>query len=226
MVVAISCQKHSTPLTVEPSSISVYSGGTKQLLSHPAEGVTYSSADKYYAEVDENGLVTGNKVGNTNIIASSGNGTVTIPVTIMSQYSLYPELDPIVNSSKATMTNILGTDFTESTSDKGETVYTYKNYNTFTSGIVAIFVNGVCDNIGVLISTSHLTKFVSHLKERYIIAGMQNDCYFFLNHDKNVVITMALYNSRYMIALYTPYKGTRTGEKDILETYQNLKFQE
>ena len=84
-IVAIACQKQSTALTVEPSEVLLYSGDTKQLTAEPAEGVTYSSKDEFYAEVDASGLVTGNKVGETDIVASSSNGAATIPVTIMPQ---------------------------------------------------------------------------------------------------------------------------------------------
>ncbi len=69
-IVAIACQKQSTALTVEPSEVLLYSGGTTQLTAEPAEGVTYSSKDEFYAEVDASGLVTGNKVGETDIVAS------------------------------------------------------------------------------------------------------------------------------------------------------------
>ena len=46
-IVAIACQKQSTALTVEPSEVLLYSGGTKQLTAEPAEGVTYSSKDEF-----------------------------------------------------------------------------------------------------------------------------------------------------------------------------------
>ncbi len=226
-IVAIACQKQSTALTVEPSEVLLYSGGTKQLTAEPAEGVTYSSKDEFYAEVDASGLVTGNKVGETDIVASSSNGAATIPVTIMPQYSLYPELDPIVNASKSAMIEILGSGYTESTSDKGETLYAYKNYNTYAEVIFAIFSNDVCKSIGVLVSTSYLTKFTSYLKERYAVAGMQNDYYFLLNHDKDIVISLGLYNVSYLLAVYIPYTGTKSAENEtagILERYRNLKF--
>lgn len=196
-----SCQK-STPLTVDPSEIVLYSEGTKQITANPSDGVTFTSEDEFYAKVDANGLVTANRVGKTNIRVSSDNGTATIPVTVMSKYSLYPELEPIVNSPVSTMTKILGSNYQQGTSSKGETTYTYANYNSYTTGIVATFSNGVCSYIGVVIPTSNLTMFVDYLLERYAVAGMQNDYYFFLDHDKKVVITMTLYNLNYMMALY------------------------
>ncbi len=224
-ITAIACQKKSTPLTVDPSSIIVYSGGKQQLTANPAEGVTYTSKDEFYAEVDANGLVTGNKVGGTEIVASSDNGTVTIPVTVMPEYSLYPDLTPLINSSLSAMTDLLGSNYQTGTSKTGETTYMYMNYNTYTAAIMASVSNGICTQLCTVISTSYLTKFTNYLLERYAVAGMQNDYYLFLNHDKNVLITMGLYNTKYMMAVYSAYTGTKSDEIDInaiLERYRDL----
>lgn len=221
-----SCQK-STPLTVDPSEIVLYSEGTKQITANPSDGVTFTSEDEFYATVDANGLVTANKVGNTNIKVTSSNGMATIPVTVMSKYSLYPELEPIVNAPVSTMTKILGSNYQQGTSSKGETTYTYANFNSYTTGIIATFSNGVCSNIGVVIPTSNMTMFVNYLKERYTVAGMQNDYYFFLDHDKKVVITMTLYNLSYMMAIYMPYTSSKSGEfnfEEIAEQYRQINF--
>lgn len=226
-IVAIACQKQSksTPLTVEPSSVVLYSDGKQQLTANPTEGVTYASQDEYYAEVDANGLVTGNKVGKTEIVTSSSNGTVRIPVTVMPAYSLYPDLTPLINSSESAMTDLLGSYSEKSTSEKGETTYLYRDYNTYTAGIMVSFSNGICTGLCTIISTSHLKKFTNYLIERYTVAGMQNDYYFFLNHNKTVVISMTLYNYKYMMAVYIPNTGTKSEQIDansILESCKGL----
>ena len=212
---AIACQKKSTPLTVEPSSVILYADGKKQLTANPAEGVTYTSRDDFYAEVAADGLVTANKVGETEIVASSSNGTVRIPVKVMPAYTLYPELTPLINAPLSAMTSLLGANYETSTSKNGETIYMYMDYNTYTAGIMAYFANGTCTGLCSIISTSYLTKFTNYLLERYAVAGMQNDYYFFLNHNKTVVITMTLYNSKYMMAAYLPYTGTKSDQIDV-----------
>ncbi len=222
---AIACQKKSTPLTVEPSAVVLYSEGKEQLTANPAEGVTYTSKDDFYAEVDANGLVTANKVGATEIVASSSNGTVRIPVGVLPAYVLYPELTQLVNSSLSAMTNLLGTNYERSTSEKGEPIYLYRDYNVYTAGIIASFSNGTCTGLCSIISTSYLTQFTKYLLERYTVAGKQNDYYFFLNHDKTVVIGMTLYNIKYMMAIYAPYTGTKSDQIDmdsIVERFRSL----
>ena len=220
---AVACQKQSTPLTIEPSSVVLYSDGTRQLAANPAEGVTYASNDEFYASVDENGLVTGNKVGETEIVASSSNGTVTIPVTVVSQYSLYPDLTSLINSPLSSMTDMLGAGYQTSTSETGETVYTYLDYNEYTAAILVCFDGGSCSKVFTMISTSYMSKFTSYLIERYAVAGMQNDYYYFLNHDKNVVITMTLYNPKYMATLYMPYTGTKSCEVDVNDILERIQ---
>lgn len=227
VVAMASCQK-STPLTVSPDSITVYSEGTAQLSATPADGVTYSVKDDFYAKVDANGLVTGKKVGKTEVTVSSGNGLVNVPVTVLSKYTLYPELESLIGASTSKVTSVLGSNYKESTNSKGQKTYTYTNYNTFTFGIVVTFNGSTCSDIGVVISTTYLTQFVNYLKERYTVAGMQNDYYFFLDHDEKVVITMTLYNVNYMMAIYMPYTSSKAGEMDfseIEETYRNLAIE-
>lgn len=56
---------------------------------------------------------------------------------------------------------------------------------------------------------------------------MQNDYYFFLDHDKKVVITMTLYNLSYMMAIYMPYTSSKSGEinfEEIAEQYRQMNF--
>lgn len=222
----VSCQK-STPLTVTPDSITVYSEGTAQISANPADGVTYTVKDGFYAEVDANGLLTGKKVGKTEVTVSSSNGLVNVPVTVLSKYTLYPELESLIGASSSKVTSVLGTGYTESTNSKGQKTYTYTEYNNYTFGIVVTFNGSTCSDIGVVISTKYLTQFVNYLKERYNVAGMQNDYYFFLDHDQKVVITMTLYNASYMMAIYMPYSGTKAGNIDfseIEETYRKLEI--
>lgn len=210
----VSCQK-STPLTVTPTSMTLYAEGTEQITATPAEGVTYTSSDEFYATVSETGLVTANKVGQTDIRVSSDNGMATIPVLVLPKYDLYPNLESLINAPVSRMEEVLGRDYTRDTSSSGETMYTYAYYNTYTTGILCSFENGVCTSIGVVVQTSHLTKFVNYLAERYSVAGMLNDYYFFLDHDRKVVVTMTLYNSSYMMAVYMPHDGTKSSGHDF-----------
>lgn len=74
MPILIGCQKEAANLTVSPSEITLYAEGTKAITTN-ASNATFTSEDDYYAEVDESGLVTANKVGNTKITVSGNIST-------------------------------------------------------------------------------------------------------------------------------------------------------
>lgn len=222
-IVMVSCEKANTKLEVTPGTVSLYANGTKQLTTTPSTGVTFSSEDKFYAEVSSDGLVKANKVGRTNIKVTSKNQTSFVPVTIMPKYTLYPELESIVGAPVSKMTSILGTNYKQGITSSGDISYTYAEYNNYTYGIVCTFKNGVCNNIGTIVSTTYLNQFCDYLIERYTVAGMQNDYYFFLDHDQKTIISMTLYNAYYMMAIYIPYSGSKASEVDYETVVEELR---
>jgi hypothetical protein len=79
----------ATGPTVIPASVSVSNGSSVQLSVDDASGTditasaSYSSADDTTASVNPQGVVTGNKVGTTNVTVTDANGNATkVPVTV------------------------------------------------------------------------------------------------------------------------------------------------
>lgn len=204
-LVSAGCQKEATPLTVSPESVTLYCDGTAQITASPAEGVTYTSDDTFYATVDDTGLITAEKVGQTKIIVSSSNGVKSIPVTVMPQYTLYEDLTPYIGASLNTITAKYGTNYTTATNKDGSVTYTFKDPTSYVAGLGFNMEGGKCASAMVAVSTKYLSMLTKYLLERYSVIGMQNDYYFFLNHDKNVTITYTLYSLDALLVLYTPY---------------------
>ena len=70
------------PVTIDQESISIKEGKTFQITSSMA-GLSYKSASESIATVDNNGLVTGVKVGTTTIaVSKDGYKTIRVPVTV------------------------------------------------------------------------------------------------------------------------------------------------
>ncbi|GEM_PF-2338428 len=204
----LSCSKeNNNKLEVTPDSIILYSEGTAQLSTNVDDAI-FTSVDDFYAKVDESGLVTANKIGETVIKVSSSNGSVNVPVKVLNQYSLYPDVDGLIGKGISDMTNLLGNGYETSTSSSGSIVYAYRNPTRYAAVIAVSMKSGKCESVAVLVSTSYISKLANHIIERYARAGMQNDAYFFLNHDKNVLIGVELYNVSYQIALYVPYTSS------------------
>lgn len=204
--VMVSCDK-STPLTVTPSSITLYVGGTAQLQSEPSDGVRYSTSDDFYASVSPTGLVTANKFGGAVINASLDNISVDIPVVVLCQYSLYPELDKIIGQPESEVIKLLGSAYTQSEMSSGETMYIYKYFNSYTEAIAVSFKNEICSSAAALVSTSYMSQLTQYLKERYSLVAMLNDVYAFFNHDKDVVAALNVPSAYYLQVTYTPYNN-------------------
>ena len=220
----LGCEKVGKKLEVSPSEITIYSEGTAQLTTN-VEDAQFSSKDEFYASVDAAGLVTGKKVGKTEIAVSSTSGSASIPVTVMSQYSLYPDLDGLVGKGLSDITKVMGADCTSSTTSSGGTMYTFKQPTTYATAIGFTLTEGLCSSVIVVVSTSYTSMLTKHLLERYTVAGMQNDYFFFLNHDKSVVIGLTVYSSSLIAVMYTKNTSTKAIKSvdfSAIDNYRSL----
>ncbi|MCQ2253597.1 MAG: Ig-like domain-containing protein [Bacteroidales bacterium] len=73
-------------LTVSPSSVTLYSGDTQQLVAD-GEVDLWETEDRFVVKVDEMGLVTANHVGSANVTASNSDGKSQCQVTVKPKYS-------------------------------------------------------------------------------------------------------------------------------------------
>ncbi len=212
----LACSKEDgKELEVTPDSIALYADGTRQLTTN-VDDATFTSDDDFYAKVDETGLVTANKVGGTMITISSSIGSVKVPVVVLNQYSLYPDVDALIGQGTSEMTNLLGNDYETFNSSDGSVNYGYRNPTKYAELILVSMKSGKCEYVAVLVPTSNTSMLTKHIKERYAFAGMQNDNYFFLNHDENVLIGLTVYSTSYLIVLYIPYtSSSKSAEKRL-----------
>ena len=218
-MVLFACDKVAPKLTVTPSDIVLYSEGSTQITTN-ATDASYLSQDEFYASVEPSGVVTANKVGNTEIIVNSSYGSASIPVTILPKYSLYPDIDGLVGKSLSEVTRVLGSNYEESK----DGMIIYESPTSYCDYIGATFSGGKCENLLAVVSTSHTSMLTKALIERYLVAGMQNDYYFFLNHDKDVLITLTVYTSKYLAVLYmenTSAKSDNNHSMNILKVFED-----
>ncbi len=80
--IAVVLPPEKDPVVVNEESLTIKEGKTAQITSS-MEGLSYKSANTGIATVDENGLVTGVKVGATTIsVSKDGFKTIKVPVTV------------------------------------------------------------------------------------------------------------------------------------------------
>ena len=213
LLVVIGCE--APVLTYDPINISLYTEGTKQITTNAVDA-TFSIKDDYFATVSSTGLVTANKVGKTEVVINSSYGPGSVNVDVIPQYILYPDLDNLIGKGVSDMESVMGTSYKESTTSKGETMYTYENPTSYCKGIGFTFSGSSCKSIAVYVPTNHTTKITKALIERYTVAGVQNDVYLFLNHGENVLIGLTVYNYAYIGVAYVAYSKSTADPCDLL----------
>lgn len=163
-------------LSVTPNSVSMHYDETKQL---KADGATsWSSEDEFVATVDAKGLVTGEHVGKTKIIASSGKSRGICDVEITPEYTLYT--DPILNwgASMSTIKSEVNKELLSS----DEKTLTYK-YTIGSDPCVMgySFENSKLKTVVALFAYSYYLKAGYYLIERFQPVYSENDQYLFID---------------------------------------------
>lgn len=202
------CGKEQEPLTVTPASLSLRYEDKAQLTTN-AGSPTYRTEDEFYATVDAVGLVTAGKVGKTKVVVSAENGVVEVPVTVIPSYDLYPDLDVFIGATPSQVSSKFGTGYTENTGSDGGVTWNYIGYNKYSS-IGFHFIGGKVAQVIAAVPTTYAGMLADHLKERYSVAGMLNDYFFLLNHDRSVIVTLTVYSLKQLAVLYDTYDATRS----------------
>lgn len=197
IVLLCGCEKMNQ-LIVTPEEIVLFTEDTEQISTN-TESAIYSSKDDFYASVDQSGLVTANKVGTTSVILTGGDKSITIPIKVMSKYSLYPNLDEIIGKTESDVRAKVSSSYTI---DDG--MWLYKDITQYAS-VGITYENGKVKNAVAFVPTSYTLMLTDALIERYSVAGMQNDYFYFLNHNRDVVITLIVYTYDYLAVVYTAY---------------------
>lgn len=191
------CEK--TPqkqLEVSPDIIKISAiGGIAQITTNVDDAI-FISEDEFYATVDNQGLVSANKAGQTNIRINSSCGNVSVPVEVIPVYYYYPDLDGLVGKGLSAITGVMGNGYTTS-----GTQITYIKPNGYVDGMTFTVENGKCTLIVLAFGNILKDAITTHLTERYA-SGVWEGKKVFMNHDKNVAILLAPYSSQYFSVSY------------------------
>lgn len=206
-----SCSKDSSqqPLSVTPAAIQVYSSKTEKIETNKADGVQFASSDTFYASVDANGIVTGRRKGEAEIRVSYGSETKSVPVTVLSRYTLYPDLESYIGETTDKVVSDFGEGFKWTrVAEKGEYIWSYENYTQYVQSIGFVTdysASNMVKSIMVAVPALFLSELTDYLNERYEFVYMQNDQYLFLNHDKTVAVVYQVYSISTLMVTYMAY---------------------
>lgn len=198
----------NTPLSVNPTSISLYVDGTQQLTVNKAKNISYTPTDYWYVDVSTNRLVTAKKKGNTNIKVSDGDHIVYVNVEIKSAYDLYPEMDLYIGKKFDSFNGIFG-DYDETTSTEQYDTYWFEHRSKYDISFGFVFKKGdalgTIQAVSVYIPVTYEHQLETYLWDRYFCKEALNDVYYFYNHSKNVAIKLEYDNNQRLFnILYYP----------------------
>ncbi len=166
--------------------------------------ITYSVENEYHAEVSESGLVKAGYVGETNIILENAEDRKIIKLIVEPRYHLYPEPNVYFGESRSSIISKFGWDFVETESTIG-----YENYSTCAPIIMFTFDDfDKLTGYAIMVNTGYSSTLADFLMERYLVAGIDNDVYYFINGlsiaSATTAIMLELYNVSYWMVLYVP----------------------
>ena len=189
----------TTPLSVSPTSLTLYVGDTYQLTVNKTKNITYSPIDSWYATVENSGLVTAKKTGKTRIKVSDGNSTIYVSVDVKSTYQLYPDMDYYIGKKFDVFDGAFGNyDNTSSTDDY--ITYWYDHRTKYDISFGFIFKKGdafgTIQAVSIYIPVTYEKQMQTYLWDRYFCPEVLNDVYYLYNHDNDVGLKLEYESSQ------------------------------
>lgn len=205
-----SCTEKDISLTLDTESVNMEFKNYYQLTANVTNAIYYSE-DEYHATVDENGLITANRIGSTNIVVSSKKGSAKVKVIVRPSYNLYPEPCMDWTKTKSQIISQYGTPSSETSSG-----ISYLTNNKIYPLIIYEFdENNLLKESSVTVSESYGSTLAKFLEERYAYSGLFSQTYIFYNEIKKESISMSVLLSKvsgYKLYLvrYVPYSATKS----------------
>lgn len=175
------------PLEVSPSEIVLCVGQQQQITTNTQ--ATFIPEEIFFADVNKTGLVTANKVGITNITVATRHEEIVIPVVVVPQFTLIPELDLYIGKSKTEAIYDFGIKYTQSPGG----VLWYNNYNAYCSFALSV-TNNIVESCLAIVPNEHATMLTSFLEERFEYLGRENEFFYFTNYEQDLDIVMSTYD--------------------------------
>ena len=210
--------------TVDKQSITLTHDATETVIA--SANATWTSDNEFVATVGNNGVITGNHVGEATITATSGGQSKTVKVTVKPKYNTITE--PVIDfglSKSEIKSKISGTPDTEED-------YTL-NYKISKSELLMYMFDestgklessawGSIDALSIVPS-----ELVGFLTERYQPITSKDNYYFFANSNKletaTMVVTFTIIKGNLLI-MYTPYEHKATSKASVKEYEKMMQF--
>ena len=216
-LVLSSCSSDDDKLTLNKTSVSLYSLGTEQLTA--SEPVDWESDDIFVATVSEDGVVKGERIGQTFITAKSENGSAKCAVEVKAEYNTYTEPLFDFGSSKAEIKS-KETRTVESETDNS---LIFTPSESALDGIMYMFENDKMTSAAAVVKLSSAIDAAYFLVERYLVISAGEDGFegvMINNVPSKATVRVAIsVQSSYCLIIYIPYTSSRSASdrEDYIE---------
>ena len=202
-------------ITLEETSATLHSGETYQIQAECEFPITYTSENEYYASVSEEGEVTANFVGSTNIVLESESDTKTFEVTVEPVSNLYPEPEVEIGATKEAIIEQFGTPDI----DEDETLGYYNYSENGTMLMVMFDEEGLVYAYAVIFDVSFEEELDTFLGERYLYVQEQEGMKIYINgltlEETSMIIGSQVLEDQFLMAVYEGYTNEPEEKTDV-----------
>ena len=209
VAVVFGCSKDDPKkIKINTKNIEILAGTSQQIDFSTDYDVTFLSSDGFHADVDDEGLVTGIKVGEAEIVIECEGEAHRIPVETRGQYNLYTEPLHDWSLTKSDIIDEYGTPDTENEDGIG-----YEN-KLGAEGLIYLFnTDNSIKNVAVLINGNLGEGLADFIDERYHYITNTDDALVFIDSFDSGKAENIIY-----ISVYQGYYVVMYVENDALKS--------
>lgn len=177
LLAAMSCSDDNRGITlISPDAITLHKGESYQIEAESDLPIRYGSVDEYYATVDQNGLVTGGFVGQTDVRLRNEEEYLFISVTVEPRSTLYVEPSKEFDALPDVAIAVYGKPY-KSTDDKSILIYRMADIPAAPYFFFLSNSEGRLFASGVILADGQENELRTFLGERYLAVDEDNWTY-------------------------------------------------
>lgn len=210
-----SCKKGTIEMSAE--SVTLNKGQEYSISATSDKPITYASLNDFHALVSDNGVVTANFVGKTNITLKTDKDSKSFAVNVAPVSNLYEEPELNFGMTKSAVIEKYGEPYYESHEEGTDTyLYAYLTYNEKAPMFAILVTNGHVEGYAVYVEYSEMVELATFIEERYNFVMEQDGIKVYVN-------ALSLQNTTLLVAKYLEFYGGEPLVYDIVYTQYSSK---
>ena len=189
-------------IILDTTAATLNSGETYQINAECEYPISYTSENEYVASVSEDGLVTANFVGTTNIMLEAEGDSQTFEVTVAPVSELYPEPEIEIGESKDAIVERFG-----DPDDEDEEIIVYYGFAESSFMLMVAFDDeDLVQYYMVVMEYDYVEELDTFLSERYLYVTEQDGVKVYINaldvNDATLIVGSQVVEDSFVMAVY------------------------